>query len=202
MHVLMIRHGRHGEPAIPSEGNLTLEGIGQAETTGRVLTDLNIERLFSSPYPRAMQTASIISRGIGINVEIIADIRNKERSRESILPRSGISRRHPDFILPEDLPENWLSGEESWADLYARARRASSLIKSMESAHERVALVTHAVTLDALTSLLIGLGFNERMRFWYDNCSLTLLSIIDGRGRLHYLNDVSHLHSDRELFFP
>ena len=202
LHVLMIRHGRHGEPAVPSDGNLTLEGIEQAEKTGRTLQDLDIERLFSSPYPRAMQTASIISRVIEVDVEIMGDIRNKERAREKVLPRSGISSRHPDFILPDDLPENWLSGEESWEDLYVRARRVASWIKSMGGAHERIALVTHAVTLDALTSLLIGLGFNERMRFWYDNCSLTLVSIRQGRGRIHYLNDVSHLRGDRELFFP
>jgi probable phosphoglycerate mutase len=198
----MIRHGRHGEPAVPSEGNLTLEGIDQAEKTGRVLSGLNIERLFASPYPRAMQTASIISRGIGVEVEIVGDIRNKERARENVLTRSGISRRHPNFILPDDLSENWLSGEETWADLYTRAGRIAAEIKSLETDHERVALVSHAVTLDTLTSLLIGLGFKEKMRFWYDNCSLTLVSIMEGRGRLHYLNDVSHLEGGRELFFP
>ena len=198
----MIRHGRHGEPAIPSQGNLTREGIDQAETTGRALAGLDIERLFSSPYPRAMQTASIMSRVIGVEVEIMVDIRNKERARENVLSRSGIASRHPDFVLPGDLPENWLSGEEGWDDLYARAGRVTEEIRSLENVHERVALVSHAVTLDAMTSLLIGLGFKNKMRFWYDNCSLTLVSITEGRGRLHYLNDVSHLRGERELFFP
>jgi broad specificity phosphatase PhoE len=198
----MIRHGRHGEPAVPSDGNLTLQGIEQAEATGRALAGHEIERLFSSPYPRAMQTASIISKVIEVEVEIMGGIRNKERGRESVLPRSGISRRHPDFILPDDLSQDWLSGEESWEDLYARADRVTAEIKSMEIAHERIALVSHAVTLDAMTSLLIGQGFKDKMRFWYDNCSLTLVSVREGRCRLHYLNDVSHLLGDRELFFP
>jgi len=200
MHVLLIRHARHGIPAVPSEGNLTLEGIEQAMTTGRELASQNLERLLTSPYPRAMQTAQIISRHITPGVEIFLDLHNKTRAREIILKRSEISARHPEFILPEDLPENWLPGEEKWEDVYRRAVRVAKYLVSLETSHERIAIVSHAVTLDALTSTLLGLEPLERMRFWYDNCSLTLLSIEGGTVRLKYLNEVSHLVK-REVFF-
>jgi probable phosphoglycerate mutase len=200
MHVLLIRHGRHGIPAVPSSGNLTLEGLEQARITGLKLASQNLERLLASPYPRAMQTAQIISRIIEVDVEIFRDLHNKTRSREQVLKRSEISERHPEFIIPEDLPENWLPHEEKWEDLYRRAARVAKYLVSLETSHERIAIVSHAVTLDALTSILLGLEPLDRMRFWYDNCSLTLLSVKGETGRLKYLNEVSHLMK-REIFF-
>jgi len=200
MHVLLIRHGRHGIPAVPSSGNLTLEGLEQARITGLKLASQNLERLLASPYPRAMQTAQIISRIIEVDVEIFRDLHNKTRSREQVLKRSEISERHPEFIIPEDLPENWLPHEEKWEDLYRRTARVAKYLVSLETSHERIAIVSHAVTLDALTSILLGLEPLDRMRFWYDNCSLTLLSVKGETGRLKYLNEVSHLMK-REIFF-
>ena len=41
----------------------------------------------------------------------------------------------------------------------------------------------------------------ERMRFYYDNCSLTLVCVADGVGRIQYVNLVPHVNAKRELFF-
>ena len=202
MHLLLIRHGRHGVPAVPEEGNLTLQGLEQARLTGKVLANRGVERLFCSPYVRAMQTGLVISRMTSLPVEIMVQLHNRVRPRERIPGRDEIAARYPDFILPDDLPEDWSPGGEEWREVYRRAALARDHLVSLEGEHDRVAAVTHAWPLDALTSLLVGARPRSRMRFWFDNCSTTLVSVNRGKGRLHYLNDVSHLKpASRPLFF-
>jgi broad specificity phosphatase PhoE len=202
MQLLLVRHGRHGVPAVPQEGNLTLQGLEQARLTGKALADRGVERLFCSPYVRAMQTGLVISRTTKLPVEIMVLLHNRVRPRERIPGREEISARYPDFVLPDDLPEGWSPGGEDWRGIYRRAALARKQFLSMEGEHDRVAAVTHAWPLDALTSVLVGARPKSKMRFWFDNCSTTLVSLNQGRGRIHYLNDVSHLKpASRPLFF-
>ena len=63
MHVLLIRHGQKCKSNTSEMiGGLTQLGIQQAELAADTLVGQGIERLFSSPFPRAIQTALIISR--------------------------------------------------------------------------------------------------------------------------------------------
>ncbi len=201
MYLLLIRHGRHGLPAIPREGNLTAQGVEQAMRTGQMLARRGVERLFCSPYVRAMQTGLVISRITDLPVEIMVSLHNRVRPRETIPFRSEIATRYPTFIIPDGMPEDWSPGEEDWRGIYRRAVVARDEFVSLESEHDRVAAITHAWPMDALTSTLIEGPPRSRMRFWFDNCSVTLLSIERGSGRLHCLNDVSHLCGSRALFF-
>jgi broad specificity phosphatase PhoE len=197
---MLIRHARHGEPANPREGNLTELGIRQAEATGDLLGSGGLERLFSSPYPRAMQTASIISRKAGLPVEVRVDLHNKVRPSERIPSRAKLESMYPRATFPPDMAEDWSPGEENGKDVYARLGGEVGRLRSLESSHERMAVVSHAFTLDVLASILAGCPPKTRMRFWFDNCSLTLISSIGGVGRVHYLNLVGHLQR-RDLFF-
>lgn len=197
---MLIRHARHGEPANPGEGDLTELGINQSEVTGDLLASDGVERLFSSPYPRSMQTASIISRWIGVPVEVRVDLHNKVRPGETTPSRTKLRVTYPKAIFPPDMPESWSPVGENGEKVYARLGPEAEFLRSLESSHERIAVVSHAFTLDVLTSILIGCPPKARMRFWFDNCCLTLTSIVGGVGRIHYLNLVGHLET-RDLFF-
>lgn len=200
MHIMLIRHAKHGKPAKPEEGNLTTLGINQAQRTGDFLMNQEMERLFSSPYPRSMQTASIISRRIEVPVNIRVGLHNKIRPGEITTTRARLEEMYPDAIFPPDMPEIWSPGGETGKEVYARLVPEAEWVRSLESSDERIAVVSHAFTLDALISMLTDLPPRKSMRFWFDNCCLSLVSIVKGVGRLHYLNLVGHL-GRRDLFF-
>jgi len=201
LHVLFIRHGQSGaEHGLPEEGTLTAEGIRQAELAGQALVGQGIERLFSSPYPRAMQTALNVSRKIGLPVEI------RHRMHEKTGPgqratKSEIAEKFPQFIIPKDMPEIWWPDhEESWHDVYERVRPVLEEFRSLEGKHERIAAVAHGGSIDAMISHWVRCPPMQQSRFYHHNCAFTLVSYRDGRARIHYVNQVGHL-GPRETFF-
>ncbi len=202
MHVLFIRHGEAGaEQACPEEGTLTELGVKQARLAGKALVGQGIERLFSSPYPRAMQTALNISRETGLKVEIRHIIHEKSGPGDRA-SKSDIAGKFPDFTIPEEMPEMWWPGrKEGWDDVYERVKPFVAELQSLENKHERIAVVAHGGSIDALVSVWVDCPPSlERSRFYHHNCCFTLVSYEEGRGRVHYVNQVDHL-GDRELFF-
>ncbi len=201
MHLLLIRHGESGvDQACPEEGTLTKNGVRQAELAGEALIGQGIERMFSSPYPRAMQTALNISRKIGLPVEIRHRLHEKSGpgKRET---RSEIVAKFPQFIVPKDMPEAWWPDrDETWEDVYSRVRPLIAEFQSMEGKHERIAAVAHGGSIDAIASVWVDCPPMIQSRFYHHNCCFTLLSYREGRARIHYVNQVGHLGS-RELFF-
>ncbi len=202
MHVLFIRHGEAGaEQACPEEGTLTELGVKQAKLAGEALVGQGIERLFSSPYPRAMQTALNISRKIGLPVELRHWIHEKSGPGDRAT-RSDIASKFPSFIIPDDMPEVWWPDHgESWEDVYRRVKPAVDEFKSLDGKHERIAVVAHGGSIDALVSVWVDCPPTlERSRFYHHNCCFTLVSYQEGRGRVHYINQFDHL-GKRDLFF-
>jgi broad specificity phosphatase PhoE len=147
-----------------------------------------------------MQTASIISRRLDIPVEVRVDLHNKVRPSERTPSRAELGEMYPKAIFPPGMPEDWSPPGENGRDVYARLDSEAQWLRALESSHERIAVVSHAFTLDVLASILTGCSPKGKMRFWFDNCCLTLISIVGGVGRLHYLNLVGHLET-RGLFF-
>ena len=195
MQMLFIRHGKCALPyAIPEEGTLHELGIKQAKITGKALVDQGIERLFSSPYPRAMQTALYISKEIGLPVEIRYRIHEKSGPGDRAT-RSDIAAKFPQFLVPEDMPEVWWPDHaESWADVFDRVRPAVEEFKALEGKHERVAAVAHGGSIDAMLSVWIDVPPQiEGPRYHHHNCGFFLVSQTEGRSRINYVNRAQHL---------
>jgi probable phosphoglycerate mutase len=205
VHALFIRHGKCALPhAVPEEGTLNELGVQQAKLAGKALVGQGIERLFSSPYPRAMQTALYISRATGLKVEIRHRIHEKSGPGDRAT-RSDIAAKFPQFEVPENMPEAWWPDHsESWEDVYERVRPAVREFQGLEGTNERIAAVAHGGSIDALVSVWVDAPPTlEKSRFYHHNCAFTLVSYTEGRGRLHYANQVDHLSEldDRGLFF-
>jgi phosphohistidine phosphatase len=77
--VYLLRHGiavAPGTPGIPDDDRpLTPEGLKRAQQAARGLArlDLDIERIVSSPLPRAWQTAEIAARALDLEEKLSAD---------------------------------------------------------------------------------------------------------------------------------
>ena len=134
----MIYLTRHGETTWNREGRrqghkdspLTARGIVQAEAVGRRLrrefTDSSAVRIISSPLGRAMATAAIIARCLGIAQESI--VAEPLLSEHNMGCWQGLTNAQIDVKYPgarKEREENkWeyvIPGGESYAQIYERA---------------------------------------------------------------------------------
>ena len=79
----LIRHGKDDDTVRGgwSKSDLTDEGMKQAESLADYInenkTKLNVERLFSSDLPRAVQTATPISKVLNLEIELVPEFRRQ-----------------------------------------------------------------------------------------------------------------------------
>jgi broad specificity phosphatase PhoE len=169
--MLLIRHGQshfnavfsvtRQDPGIP-DPELTEEGLRQVQETARLLAarpargDSEIRRLISSPYTRALQTATVIAQALGIEVTIDPLVRERAAFMCDIgAPATELQRRFPQYRF-DHLDDPW------WHDHIARgvaeteeavAERAtafrSAAARLPDWAH--VAVVTHWGFIRSLT---------------------------------------------------
>jgi broad specificity phosphatase PhoE len=148
--LLYAQHGR--DPGI-HDAPLTPRGLTQAQAAGKKLAGKGITRIISSPYTRALQTASAIAEVIGadLTVEPLAGER-RLYSCDIGTPAAALrqSWQHLDFsALQTD--QWWPQKDETHADV---ARRVAAF---GDKWGERLqgggyALVSHWYFLHALTS--------------------------------------------------
>ena len=83
MKIVFIRHGEPDFNAVDSRGfiglgrefaPLTSAGIDQAEEASKNLLLKDAEIIVSSPYTRALQTAAVISKNIGLEIAVETDL--------------------------------------------------------------------------------------------------------------------------------
>ncbi len=155
MQLLLIRHGQTLENIQKicqgqSTGHLSPLGIAQAEALGEQLGEEKIDSLYTSDLERARHTARIVFAG---NEELVAQ--EDERLRERSF---GPLERLP---LPEGINfGDEIEGAEAIASVLARV---GDFLQMLEREHsgEKIAIVSHGITLRALMSLVTGEDFSE-----------------------------------------
>lgn len=145
---------RHAEPTLAgrfigrTDPPLSEAGRAQAQT----LAALKVDHVFVSPLRRAQETAAFVDAH-STTLEDLAELHFGDW--EGLNWDEIVSR---DPAIAERKMLNWFCepapNGECLEDLLNRAGRALHLIK--ESAHEKVAVVAHAVMNGAIRSLLAG----------------------------------------------
>lgn len=127
------------DPGVP-DPSLTELGAAQAREAAASLADAGVRRIVTSPYVRAIETASIVGERLGLDLEVDADVRE----------RAGYScdiGREPDELRAlwpnldfDDLPTRWWAHDdgdpasdgldEPEARLDARVRRFRGRVAS------------------------------------------------------------------------
>lgn len=169
--IILVRHGEthwNREKRIQGHGDspLTLKGIEQAKAYGRTIQgllgdDLAHWRLVSSPLPRCLQTAAILSEVAGLD---FAKVETEGRIKE-------ISTGHWMGRLKAEMPAEDLtgSGTNSWffrcpgGETYDHfAARLSSWL-SERGAGEKMVVVSHGVAGRVLRGLHMGLDPDQAL---------------------------------------
>lgn len=154
---------RHGETLLNEQrirqgedGGLSENGKRQAENVGAGLTRFSIERIISSTYPRAKETAEIINKHLRVQI-IYSRLLAERRNPKEII---GKSVNDPEVIRIVDQMDNAyheddyrFSDEENFVDLKKRARRCLNLL-ALQGTDETV-VVTHHHFLKMLVAYML-----------------------------------------------
>ena len=158
---ILVRHGKpfyddvikagfsgHGIAFAP----LSEEGIEEVEKTSKDLIFMDSDILISSPYTRAMQTASIISSRyqIPINVELllhewIPDLSNKYNTVSEFTRNIHIAK--DEYKRGKDDP-NFHYNENIESLVHVRERALEVLSKYFD--YDKVIVVTHGLLINTL----------------------------------------------------
>ena len=193
--IVLVRHGqtvpnRDGRLLGRSDPALTELGRAQAEAAAGVVAALAPTIIVSSPLRRASDTAGVIARRSGLEVELDERLVEVDYGEWEGMPLGDI---------PEDVSRRWRSdpemappGGESLAAVAARVaewceeRRAPAV-------EQTIVAVTHVSPLKAVVAWGLGVGPEVAWRLWVAPASITRLGVRSSGGILLTFNETSHL---------
>lgn len=199
MKLILVRHGqtesnRLGKIQGINDSPLTDEGRRQAESAARALAPDAPFVLYSSPLPRAMQTAQTIGTGVGVWPVEVEDLIEMDVGEFEGLSGPQLRERFPDVMRSWDMDpaSTVMPSGESLHEVRDRAWPAvQSLLKQHES--ETVVAVTHNFTIHTIVCTALDMPLNGFRKLRIDLGAITRLEISSDRTILSSLNETWHL---------
>lgn len=203
MEIYFIRHGETLWNTLKifqgsSDSPLTELGISQAEKLAERLKDIEFTEFYSSPMGRTIQTSRIVMGDRKQELKFIDEFREISMGDMEGVPRQEFESRYPKeffdfFNNPVDYNPVAYNGE----DYYQVIKRVKKGLEKLISYHkdgDRVAVVTHGVTLKALFHIITGesmtdLGASKVPQ----NTSVSIVEYKDGKFDVKLFSDISHL---------
>ncbi len=197
----LVRHGRtdsnvrrlfHGVTDVP------LDAVGHRQAAciaERLARETTIDVLVSSPLSRALTTARIIGRRIGLEPIVVPALTEMDFGVLEGATLERMLEEHPDlagrWLDVDDFDVAWPNGE-SRRSFYDRVHAAFLSILADFAAH-RVVVVAHGGVIGAFLARVQGRSPNDPASYDVLNCSLTHLHVTIDQTLLHLRNDVVHL---------
>jgi broad specificity phosphatase PhoE len=195
--LLLVRHGQTdsnqsrllmGQSDMP----MNLEGRQEAAHLAARLKQSRIDVLYTSDLERALETARIVAKAVGIEPVALAELRELD-----VGAAVGKTREELRVECPGLFGESWLDtpfpGGESYAQLTKRVGRT---LRELLARHEgrTVVVIAHGGTIRAGVAALTGMPLARLIGLTVANASITRLTSADpGQVRLEALSDVAHL---------
>ena len=199
MKLILVRHGqtesnRLGRIQGINKAPLTDVGRGQAEAAARALAAEAPFALYSSPLPRAMETATIIGTQAEIAPVQVEGLVEMDVGAFEGLSGPQLRERFPDVMRTwdKDPASAIMPGGESLYDVRDRAWPA---VKSLAERHEAdtVVAVTHNFTIHTIVCTALDMPLNNFRKLRIDLGAITRLEISNARTILLSLNETWHL---------
>ena len=194
---------RHGETAWNENGRfqgarvtvgLSERGQRQAAALAKAIAPLKPVAIFSSPLPRAMETACAIAQPLGLEPSPVDALREMEIGQMEGLTGREMEERFPEFTVRwrQDPSSVSMPGGESFSQLQARAW---VVVEEVSKRHieDTVVFVSHHFTLQTILCSVLGLPLSRVRTLRVDLASLSTVELRDGVSRLHLLNDRCHI---------
>lgn len=191
MKIAFMRHGqtewnaRHLLQGSNRDIDLTEEGVRQVEAAadGLVRGGWGFDRVYVSPYRRAIHSAEIVCSRLGGTPVV------DERVREmGFGVYEGTPYLNGDYVDDNiraafERPSAYVprGGGESYAEVLGRVRDfLEHELKPLEGTCERVLVVAHGGLLRAVVTTVLGTGIEEYWRGRQPNCCVHVVELKDG----------------------
>ncbi|MFH1560257.1 MAG: histidine phosphatase family protein [Chloroflexota bacterium] len=204
MNLILVRHGEtrynlEGRAIGLNPLGLDARGRLQALRTAEALTSLAPVVLYTSPLPRALETTTIISQRLGLEVCPRDNLKEANLGLLDGLTREEMWQQYPDFMRSwsDDASTAVMPGGESILQVQERAWDTVEEIKSIHP-EENVAVVSHTFTILALVCKLLGMPLSNFQRLHLDLASITQVRIRQERVTMVRYNDQCHLEGLEE----
>jgi broad specificity phosphatase PhoE len=187
MRIYVVRHGQTTGDLEDRYGgdyddHLSDEGLLQAEKLADKLKDKSIQIIYHSPRKRAKETAQILSERIGVPMQEVPDLR--ERNAYGVL--SGLVKSEAKALFPEEVEKltkdkihHDISNSEKYEIFKKRILDALSQLINIRK-YERIVIVTHGGPISCITRELLKMGEIKTM----DDCCIMVLRTIKDSVRL------------------
>ena len=106
MKIYFVRHGEtnaNARGALPNVDTLlTDEGVAQVENTSKYLCEVGIDKVYSSPFPRAIHTAGIISDNTGAQIQIVNGLQDMDYGNHHWMNQDDRRLRRRNWVSSSD----------------------------------------------------------------------------------------------------
>jgi 2,3-bisphosphoglycerate-dependent phosphoglycerate mutase len=159
------------------ESHLTNQGKRQVEDTARWLKEISIEKVYVSPVIRAIETAQITCKVLGLEYQIDERLFEIELGKLVGMNYEEILDKHENLFLKfysgdQEMLESF--GVESFSMVKQRVKHIlDEVIDSYPD--KNVLFITHLDPIKAAISILLDLQAEALFRWHIRNASLTIL---------------------------
>ena len=181
--IIFLRHGQAENNtkrilAGRTEGiPLTPTGIVQAHDAAKLLSEMEVSAIYSSPIQRADETAKIVAKHN--NLDVISDERliELDMGKFTGMAYDDIFEKHGNVFLKFYNGELEIAhnGVETFAEVKSRVTSITKHILS-EHSQENVVLVTHMDPIKAMLSMSVNLSATNLFELVIANASLNIFS--------------------------
>jgi len=192
MKIYIIRHGETTGDVEDRYGgdyddHLTAKGKDQAGKLARKIKSFGIKKIFTSSRIRAKETSDVINKSLGVDVEILKDIR--ERNHYGILTgmiKSDAKKKYPKLVDLVGSYKNTIKGAEDYESFQKRVKKALEVVG--KSGFDTVAIVTHGGPIRMI--------FREILRhdkILVDDCAYAILIFENNKLKLQNVDRIKTL---------
>lgn len=165
MKLYFMRHGESTANLLGEFSNsgfkhpLTKAGVEQARTAARSLAGLTVERIYSSPVMRAVQTAQILGESLGAPLQIAEALREWSVGiYEGTTDPVGweLHRQVQDLWLSHQQFDSRMPGGESFRDIQNRFKPfVEGLVSEERDSDKNIILVAHGGLYTAMLPAIL-----------------------------------------------
>jgi len=193
--IVLVRHGAtdwnlQGRCQGSTDRDLSDVGIRQADQIAELLSEQEINAIYSSSLRRAQQTAERISQPHKLPVLIEQDVRELDHGELEGLTFNEIKANYGDFLVRwrSEPAEICVPGGERLADVAERAWNGLNQIVQRHADAERILVVSHNFPILGIVCRVSGTHLNEYRTFHLDPCGITRLKYNGGDWDLTEVN--------------
>jgi len=199
---------RHGESELNASGShqfphtpLSTQGLKQAEYVAKRFVSLPIEKIITSDYERALQTAEIISSRNAFPLEVNPLLREKKWPSEvaGLMKEDAEGNRIKKLLLQNAHDKDWhFSDEENVHDIFTRAQNFIDVLSTLKNNH--ILIVSHGTFIRTIILKMMfkdninpDIFYTFRKFMTLNNTGLTVVSYENTLWKLITWNDYAHL---------